>query len=122
MLNGLRTVTYIVDDLKRAKAWHADVLGREPTFDAPYYVGFNVGGDELGLLPATEGGAAEETGRTVAYWGVDDVEAAVERLQKKGATIRDEIQDVGEGIRLATMRTPVGTVLGIIENPDVDAE
>jgi predicted enzyme related to lactoylglutathione lyase len=121
MLNGLRTVTYTVDDLKRAKAWHADVLGTEPTFDAPYYVGFNVGGDELGLLPAVDRGP-EEAGRTVAYWGVDDVEAAVERLQKKGATIRKEIQDIGEGIRLATMRTPVGTVLGVIENPNVDAE
>jgi predicted enzyme related to lactoylglutathione lyase len=120
MLNGLRTVTYTVDDLKRAKAWHADVLGMEPTFDAPYYVGFNVGGDELGLLPAVDRGP-EEAGRTVAYWGVDDVEAAVERLREKGATIREEIQDVGEGIRLATMRTPVGTVLGVIENPNVDA-
>ena len=58
----------------------------------------------------------------MAYWGVDDIEAAVERLQAKGATSHDEIRDVGEGIRLATMRTPVGTVLGIIENPNVGPE
>lgn len=121
MLNGLRTATYTVDNLEQAKAWFADVVGNDPYFDEPYYVGFNVGGYELGLVPAEEGGASGGDG-DVAYWGVDDIDAAVERLTEKGATIHEDVQDVGEGIRLATVRTPFGTLLGVIENPHFDPE
>ena len=53
MLQGLRTVIYHVADLDRAKAWYADVIGSAPYFDQPFYVGFNVGGFELGLDPDT---------------------------------------------------------------------
>ena len=51
MFLGLRTVVYKVSDLGRAKAWYTKVLGIEPYFDEPFYVGFNVGGYELGLDP-----------------------------------------------------------------------
>jgi catechol 2,3-dioxygenase-like lactoylglutathione lyase family enzyme len=47
----MRTVVYHVDDLTKAKEWYADLLGVEPYFDEPFYVGFNVGGYELGLDP-----------------------------------------------------------------------
>ena len=51
MILGLRTVNYHVTDLARAKAWYISALGKEPYFDEPFYVGFNVGGFELGLDP-----------------------------------------------------------------------
>ncbi len=116
MFLGLRTVVYDVGDLGRAKEWYSDVLGFDPYFDEPFYVGFNVGGFELGLHPA-EGGAAPGQGGTVVYWGVHDIQTAVSRLLELGATVHGEIQDVGEGIRVASVVDPFGNLLGVIENP-----
>ncbi len=116
MFLGLRTVVYYVEDLERAKAWYLEVLGFSPYFDTPYYVGFNVGGFELGLHPAEEGVEAGRGG-TVLYWGVDDVEAAMAKLLGLGATLHGEIQDVGEGIRVGSVEDPFGNLLGVIENP-----
>jgi predicted enzyme related to lactoylglutathione lyase len=113
---GLRTVIYHAFDLGKAKAWYAKVLGIEPYYDQPFYVGFNVGGYELGLDPdpsSTPGG----NGGSVAYWGVADAAAAFRRLIELGATERSAVQEVGEGIRVATVFDPFGNIFGIIENP-----
>jgi predicted enzyme related to lactoylglutathione lyase len=116
MFQGLRTVIYHVSDLDRAKAWYASMLGVEPYFDQPFYVGFNIGGFELGLDPDTsgfEGGS----GGVAAYWGVSDCEAAFNRLLELGASAHSPVQDVGGGIRAAAVTDPFGNVLGVIENP-----
>jgi predicted enzyme related to lactoylglutathione lyase len=121
MLKGLRTAIYHVGDLDRAKGWYGEVLGKEPYFDEPFYVGFDVGGFELGLQP-DEGGALRSSTGVVAYWGVDDAEAALARLLELGATGRSSVQDVGEGILLASVLDPFGNVFGIIENPHFSLE
>ena len=110
---GLRTVIYPAPDLERTKQWYASILGFPPYFDEPFYVGFNVGGFELGLDPNAPSGS----GGGVAYWGVRDATATLERLITLGATKHTGVQDVGEGIRVATVLDPFGNVLGIIENP-----
>lgn len=115
MLHGLRTVIYQVGDLDRAREWYGEVLGKEPYFDEPFYVGFDVGGFELGLLP-DESTTRSSTG-VIAYWGVDDADAALGRLLELGAGRRGDVQDVGDGIRLATVLDPFGNVFGVIENP-----
>jgi predicted enzyme related to lactoylglutathione lyase len=115
MFLGLRTVIYHAPNLAQAKAWYADVFGVAPYFDQPFYVGFNVGGFELGLDPnvarVTVGNNA------VAYWGVDDLEAALRHVLAKGAAPRHAIQDVGDGIKVATVADPFGNEIGLIENP-----
>jgi predicted enzyme related to lactoylglutathione lyase len=121
MLKGLRTAIYHVGDLDRAKGWYGEVLGKEPYFDEPFYVGFDVGGFELGLQP-DEGGALRSSTGVVTYWGVDDAEAALARLLELGATGRSSVQDVGEGILLASVLDPFGNVFGIIENPHFSLE
>ena len=50
---GLRTAKYAAQDLAAAKKWYAEVLGRQPYFDEPFYVGFDVGGYELFLYTFT---------------------------------------------------------------------
>ncbi len=112
MFLGLRTTVFPAADLQASRAWYARVLGVEPYFDEPFYVGFSVAGFELGLNPAAD----VETG-PVTYWGVRDCDAALAALLAAGATPREGVQDVGEGIRLATVLDPAGGVLGIIENP-----
>lgn len=117
MLQGLRTAIYRVRDIDAAKEWYAGVLGFGPYFDEPFYAGFDVGGFELGLQP--DGDAAERSGSgVVAYWGVEDADAAHARLLELEATERGGIQDVGEGIRIGSVLDPFGNVFGIVENPN----
>jgi predicted enzyme related to lactoylglutathione lyase len=112
---GLRTAIYHASDLAKAKAWYSKILGIEPYFDQPFYVGFNVGGYELGLDPDPSSFAG--SGGVAVYWGVSDADAALKRLLSLGATEGTNVQDVGEGIRVATVFDPFGNVFGIIENP-----
>src|SRR5258708_4088159 len=116
MFQGLRTAIYKVSDLERAKAWYPTVLGKPPYFDQPFYVGFNVGGFELGLDPDAEGSVPGSLG-VVAYWGVRDATAAFKRLLELGASERSAVQDVGEGIRVGIVTDPFGNPFGVIENP-----
>jgi predicted enzyme related to lactoylglutathione lyase len=116
MFQGLRTVIYHVGDLDQARAWYSSVLGIEPYFDQPFYVGYNVGGYELGLDPNMTG-VTSGIGGVDAYWGVSDCEAAFNRLLELGASAHSPVQDVGEGIRVATVNDPFGNLIGVIENP-----
>jgi catechol 2,3-dioxygenase-like lactoylglutathione lyase family enzyme len=113
MLLGLRTIVYPTPDLAASKAWFSDVLGAGPYFDQPFYVGFQVGGDELGLDPG-----ADVADGPVTYWGVADIDSALAALVALGAVVHTPVRDVGEGIRLGSVRAPTGVIVGVIENPN----
>ncbi|HEY7194444.1 MAG TPA: VOC family protein [Steroidobacteraceae bacterium] len=113
---GLRTVIYKVPDLQRAKQWYSTAFGVQPYFDQPFYVGFNIGGFELGLDPDTKGSKAGPGG-SVAYWGVPNIDKGVEQFIRSGGVLKSPVQDVGEGIRVATVADPFGNLIGLIENP-----
>jgi predicted enzyme related to lactoylglutathione lyase len=117
MILGLRTALYPAPDLAAGKAWYSRALGIEPYFDEPFYVGFAVGGFELGLVPDAKPGDAGAQ----PLWGVDDVAAEVDRLVALGATPLDPVTDVGDGIKVAAVLDPFGNRLGLIENPRFDA-
>ena len=116
MFQGLRTVIYGAPDLAETKAWYSDILGFAPYFDEPFYVGYNVGGYELGLDPSSPVGTGKLSG-TQAYWGVENIETAFAGLLEKGAASISGPQDVGDGIKVALLSDPFGNVFGIIENP-----
>jgi predicted enzyme related to lactoylglutathione lyase len=116
MLTGLRTVIYHVTDLKAATAWYEEMLGTAPYFNEEYYVGFNVGGFELGLDPEAEWVVAGD--KSVAYWGVENAKDAYDQLLAKGASHHRPIKEVGEGIMIGSVVDPFGNILGIIENPN----
>lgn len=118
MLLGLRTVIYPAPDLAAAKSWYSKFLGQKPYFDQPFYVGFSVGGFELGLLP----NAAPGTTGARPLWGVQNIDAVYAKLLALGATALDPVRDVGEGIKVAAVADPFGNRLGIIENPNLDAK
>jgi predicted enzyme related to lactoylglutathione lyase len=120
MLQGLRTVIYHAPDLARTKAWYAQAFAITPYFDEPFYVGFNVGGFELGLMPDGAGGAAP--GGVLAYWGVADVGAAFSHLLALGATTHEPPKDVGGDITVATVVDPFGNIIGLIDNPHFDPQ
>lgn len=114
-LLGLRTTIYPTSDLDAAKAWFTRLLGKPPYFDQPFYVGFEVGGYELGLDPNGDIAHGAQT-----YWGVPDAAAARTEMVAAGATVLSEVRDVGDGIRVAQLRDPFGNLIGIIENPSFE--
>ena len=120
MIQGLRTTIYKVGNLEQAKKWYADVLNVQPYFDEPFYVGFNVGGFELGLDPDVEGVTVGDN--TLVYWGVENAKESFEELLSKGATIHSAPQNVGGEIVVASVFDPFGNIFGIIENPEFKIE
>ena len=116
LLKGLRTVIYRVSDLEKSKQWYSRIFGLAPYFDQPFYVGFNVGGYELGLDPDKSEGPTGKGG-VGAYWGVEDASAAYANALGHGATSNNPPNDVGGGIIVASILDPDGNVIGLIENP-----
>ena len=114
MILGLRTAIYPAPDLGAAKLWYAKVLGQAPYFDQPFYVGFSVGGFELGLLPSAQPG----TTGPQPLWGVEDIASAHARLLELGASALEPVTEAGEGIKVAAVQDPFGNRFGIIENPN----
>jgi predicted enzyme related to lactoylglutathione lyase len=115
MFLGLRTVIYHAPDLDAAKKWYATAFGTKPYFDEPFYVGFEIGGFELGLDPEVGGVAVGNN--AVAYWGVADIGDAYRHLLECGATPREPVKEVGGDIKVATIADPFGNVIGLIQNP-----
>jgi predicted enzyme related to lactoylglutathione lyase len=111
-LLGLRTTIYPTNDLIASTRWFRGLLGIEPYFEEEFYVGFNVGGYELGIDPNSEVSDGVQS-----YWGVDDAAEAAQELLAAGATVISDVNEVGEGIKVGQFQTPEGLIFGIIENP-----
>ena len=103
-------------DLTRARDWYAAAFTQEPYFDEPFYVGFSIGGYELGLHPDLSE-SQPGPGGSVAYWRVSAIEPAVDHFVRTGAAMVAAVQDVGGGIKVARVADPFGNVIGLIENP-----
>jgi predicted enzyme related to lactoylglutathione lyase len=121
MFLGLRTAAYQVKDLAKAKAWYTSVLDMQPYFDQPFYVGFKVGGFELGLVSDPKAASARQPAG-IAYWGVEDAQSAYKRLIELGATDQESVHDVGDGIFIGAVHDPFGNTLGVIQNPNFTIE
>ncbi|WP_316768400.1 VOC family protein [Pedobacter frigiditerrae] len=116
MLKGLRTIVYHVSDLTKAKEWYKTVFEIAPYFDEPFYVGYNIGGFELGLDPDASGYTSGNA--SITYWGVDDIEACFKRFEALGIQIHEAPKNVGGAIWVASIYDPFGNVIGLIENPE----
>jgi len=110
---GIKTVLHPVSDLEKAKAVYTALLGVPPQHDAPYYVGYEVAGQHIGLVP---GGAAQGMTTPVAYWHVPDIEAKLAEVTAAGGTLKDPARDVGWGRLVATFTDPDGNVLGLLQD------
>ncbi|MEQ0563432.1 VOC family protein [Amycolatopsis sp. NEAU-NG30] len=110
----IKTVLHPVTDLTAAKAVYTALLGTDPQADAPYYVGYDVEGQHIGLVP---GGAQQGMTGPVAYWHVTDIEAKLAEVTAAGAKVKDEPKDVGNGRLVATFTDTDGNVLGLLQDP-----
>ncbi|MCF3171822.1 VOC family protein [Streptomyces sioyaensis] len=110
---GIKTVLHPVSDLAAAKEVYTALLGVPPQADEPYYVGFDVAGQHIGLVP---GGGPQGMTSPVAYWHVPDIEAKLAELTAAGATVKEPARDVGGGRLVATVTDPDGNVLGLLQD------
>jgi predicted enzyme related to lactoylglutathione lyase len=111
---GIKTMLHPVSDLAAAKAVYTALLGIAPQADAPYYVGFDVEGQHIGLVPS---GGPQGMTSPVAYWHVPDIEAKLAEVTAAGATVQEPAHDVGGGRLVATFTDPDGNVLGLLQDP-----
>jgi len=113
---GLRTTIYKVNDIEKARDWYAKAFETKAYFDEPFYVGFNIGGYELGLQPE-EGTKGEKIETVVSYWGVEKIQEVYDRLIDLGATENEKPYNTGGDMMTATLKDPFGNVIGLIYNP-----
>jgi predicted enzyme related to lactoylglutathione lyase len=111
MTQGIKTIIYPVKDIARAKAQFSKLVGVEPYADEPYYVGYKVGDQDIGLDPH-----GHKDG-TTPYWHVDDIKTSLQSLLDGGAQTLQDIKDVGGGRLIASVRDAEGNILGLLQNP-----
>ena len=113
---GLRTTIYNVGDINAAKKWYAKAFGIAPYWDESFYVGFNIGGYELGLLPE-ESPTTDKKDSVYTYWGVNEIEKVYSHFLESGATEHEKPHSVGGPLMVASVKDPWGNVVGLIYNP-----
>jgi len=109
MNHGIKAIIIPVRDLAVAKALYETALGVKPYADEPYYVGFRVGDQEIGLDP--NGHNHGMTG-PVGYCDVVDVAASLREAVDAGWRTRQDVKDVGGGLMAAIVEDPDANVLG----------
>lgn len=110
---GAKTLLHPVSDLAAAKSGYTALLGAPPQTDSDYYVGFDVAGQHIGLVP---GGGPQAMTAPVAYWHVADIAAKLAEVTAAGATVTEPAHDVGGGRLVATFADPDGNVLGLLQD------
>ncbi|KUN81219.1 VOC family protein [Streptomyces griseoruber] len=111
---GVQTIIYPVKDLERAKAVFGALLQVEPYADEPYYVGYKAAGQDVGLNP---NGHAQGLTGPVPYWHVSDLRARLAALVEAGAEVLQDVQDVGNGRLIASVKDPDGNLVGLLQDP-----
>ena len=113
-MNAVSLIIYSASDVSKTKKFFTTLLGTEPYADSPYYVGFKAGETEIGLVP--QGSQPSETG-PIAFVTVDDINASLETLVASGAEKVQDVRDVAQGLLVATIKDPNGTIVGLRQFP-----
>jgi predicted enzyme related to lactoylglutathione lyase len=114
MTQGMRTIIFPVKDITQAKSFYSTLLGVPPSMDEPYYVGFHVDGQDIGLDPHGHGQAMSGP---VCYWHVDDIETSLKSLLAAGGEVAQEVKDIGGGKLIAVVTDADGNGIGLIQAP-----
>jgi hypothetical protein len=116
---GISTVIYPVRNLEKAKLLFSQFLEIEPFIDRPYYVGFRMGGQEIGLDPN-----GHEQGMTgpVVYHQVVNIRESLQGLLDAGAEKYQDIRNIGEDKLTAAAKDPDGNIIGLIQLPPINPE
>lgn len=112
MTEGMQTIVFPIADVAQAKLFYSELLGVAPFVDQPYYVGFQVGDQQIGLDPN-----GHNNGMTgpVGYWHVADIKETLQRLRAAGAQVQQEVKEVGGGKLTAVVKDADGNTIGLLQ-------
>ncbi len=110
----VKLIVYPVRDVAGAKRLYRTLLGVEPYMESPYYVGFRLGDQEIGLDP---NGHKQGLTGPLAYWQVSDIRKALGALVDAGAQTQQDVKDVGGGKLIAWVKDADGNVTGLVQSP-----
>jgi predicted enzyme related to lactoylglutathione lyase len=108
------TVLYPVKDVEQAKAIFSILFGVAPHSDSPYYVGFQVDGNEIGLIP---NGFDQGMSGPEPYYDVEDIAGTLEALEALGAFVVQQPMDVAAGLLVAKVKDIDGNLIGLKQLP-----
>ena len=113
MVESIKVHVYPVRDLEQAKVVFSAGLGIEPYVDTPYYVGYQVGDQEVGLDP---NGHQQGVTQPIDYWEVPDIKVSLQALVDAGAQVHDDVKDVGGGKLRAIVKDGDGNLIGLLQS------
>ena len=116
---GLRSTIYLVPDLAAARDWYDKAFATSPYFENESYIGYSIGGYELGLYKSV---SKDKATNVLSYWGVENIEKSFNKLLEIGARVHEKPVNVGGEIVLGSVFDPWDNVIGIIYNPDFVVE
>ena len=113
MTQGIKTFIYPFKDAARPKSFYSKLLGIEPHCNEPYYVGFKVDDQEIGLIPN-----GHNAGLTapLGYVHVAAIQNTFQSLLDSGAKIEQEVKNVGGGRLVASVKDADGNVIGLLQS------
>jgi predicted enzyme related to lactoylglutathione lyase len=114
MNQGVTTVLYPVRDINQAKKLYTSLLGVEPIVDQPYYVGYRLGNQDIGLVP---NGFDQRMIGTTAFYQVSDIKENLESIRQSGGQVVQEPRDVGGGKLTASAKDADNNMIGLIQMP-----
>ena len=114
MNQGIGTIIYPVKDIARAKKLFSKLLEVEPYMDEPYYVGYKIGNQDIGLDP--NGHNQGMTG-PVSYYHISDINQTLQLLLEEGAKVLQDVKDVGGGKLIAFVISTESNIIGLIQLP-----
>lgn len=106
MARNIKLLVYPVKDVEKAKAFYSKYLDVEPYVEGPYYVGYRVGDQEVGLDPNSKIGP-------IAYTDVKDIKSSLQAMVKVGAEVVQDVKEVGGGLLIAQVKDVDGNVVGL---------
>ncbi len=114
MKQGISIIIYPVNDIAQAKALFSKLLGVQPYADQPYYVGFRVGDQDIGLDP---NGFKSGMTMPVGYYEVSNIKQSLQMLRDAGCQVQQDVKDVGGGRQIAWVKDPDNNMIGLFQDP-----
>ena len=110
MAQNIKVIVYPVKDIEKAKAFYSKFLDVEPYVDSPYYIGYRVGDQEVGLDPNSQVGP-------IAYIDVEDIKSSLQAMIEVGAEVIQDAKNVGGGLLIAQLKDADGNIVGLRQHP-----